>query len=59
MIPKEKEQKSISIYFFVCDSQSCQRFSNNASPEFTDQEIMTIYLFTGVQQKEMDHLNRV
>ncbi len=50
MIPKEKEQKSISIYFFVCDSQSCQRFSNNASPEFTDQEIMTIYLFTGVQQ---------
>ncbi len=57
MIPKEKEQKLISIYFFVCDLyekelfESCQRFSNNASPEFTDQEIMTIYLFTGAQQR--------
>ena len=57
MIPKEKEQKLISIYFFVCDLyekelfESCQRFSNNASPEFTDQEIMTIYLFTGTQQR--------
>ena len=57
MIPKEKEQKLISIYFFVCDLyekelfETCQRFSNNASPEFTDQEIMTIYLFTGTQQR--------
>ena len=55
MIPKEKEQKLISIYFFVCDLyekelfETCQRFSNNASPEFTDQEIMTIYLFTGAE----------
>lgn len=57
MIPKEKELKLISIYFFVCDLyekelfESCQRFSNNASPQFTDQEIMTIYLFTGTQQR--------
>jgi len=57
MILKEKEQKLISIYFFVCDLyekelfQTCQSFSNNANPEFTDQEIMTIYLFTGTQQR--------
>ena len=57
MIPKEKERKLISIYFFVCDLYEkelfsyCQRFSNNASPEFTDQEIMTIYLFTGTRQR--------
>ncbi len=31
--------------------ETCQRFSNNANPEFTDQEIMTIYLFTGWEQR--------
>ena len=52
-----KELKLISVYFFVCDLyekelyESCQRFFNNASPEFTDQEILTIYLFTGSQQR--------
>ncbi len=24
---------------------SCQRFSNNSKPEFTDEEVMTIYLY--------------
>ncbi len=58
MISKEKEQRLISIYFFVCDLyekelfQTCHRFSNNANPEFTDQEIMTIYLFTGREQRD-------
>jgi len=28
-----------------------QRYSNNEKPEFTDQEIMTIYLFTSSQQR--------
>lgn len=57
MISKEKEQKLISIYFFVCDLyekelfHTSQRFSNNANPKFTDQEIMTIYLFTGWEQR--------
>lgn len=57
MIPKEKEQKLISIYFFVCDLyekelfETCRRFSNNANPEFTDREIMAIYLFTGTRQR--------
>lgn len=51
MIPKVKELKLISIYLYISDiyerelKHSCQRFSNNAQPEFTDQEIMTIYLY--------------
>ncbi len=31
--------------------QTCQRFSNNISSEFTDQEIMAIYLFADTQQR--------
>jgi len=30
---------------------TCQRFSNNSSPSFTDQELMTIYLFVMTEQK--------
>jgi len=57
MIPREKEQKLISLYFYICDlyenglKYNCQRFSNNSKPEFTDQEIMTIYLFAGHEQR--------
>jgi hypothetical protein len=53
MIPRDKELKLIKIYMYICDlyeyelKYSCQRFSNNSNPEFTDQEILTIYLFTG------------
>jgi len=51
MIPKVKEFKLISIYLYICDiydsslKNLCQRFSNNDQPEFTDQEVMTIYLY--------------
>jgi len=50
MISKDKDDKLIRIYFFVCDKFEelqfyCERFSNNKQPEFTDQEIMTIYLY--------------
>jgi hypothetical protein len=51
MIPKVKELKLISIYLYICDiydsnlKNSCQRFNNNNQPEFTDQEVMTIYLY--------------
>jgi hypothetical protein len=51
MMPKVLTTKLIEIYFFVCEKFekdlqfSCQRFSNNNTPEFTDQEIMTIYQF--------------
>jgi len=51
MIPKAKELKLISIYLYICDLYDselkylCQRFSNNSEPEFTDQEVITIYLY--------------
>jgi hypothetical protein len=51
MIPKVKELKLIAIYLYICDIykkeliHSCQRFSNNNKPEFTDEEIMSIYLY--------------
>jgi len=42
----------VSIYLYICDlyesqlKYSCERFSNNKQPDFTDQEIITIYLYT-------------
>jgi hypothetical protein len=51
MIPKAKELKLISIYLYICDifdsrlKGTCQRFSNNSNPDFTDQEVITIYLY--------------
>jgi hypothetical protein len=52
MIPGEKE-----FNMYICDLYDqklkyyCQRYSNNSNPAFTDQEIMTIYLFAGHCQK--------
>lgn len=49
--------KLIKIYDYVCEKYEqslqyeCQRYSNNHQPKFTDQEIMTIYLFTMHHQK--------
>ena len=57
MIPKKKELKLIKIYMYICDLYDselkyyCQRYSNNNTPVFTDQKIMTIYLFAGYCQK--------
>jgi hypothetical protein len=51
MINQAITTKLVKIYFYVCDRYEnelkycCQRFTNNNSPDFTDQEIMTIYLF--------------
>lgn len=51
MIPKVKELKLIAMYIYISDiykselMYSCQRFSNHSKPEFTDQKIMTIYLY--------------
>lgn len=51
------ENTLIQIYLFVCQtydtcSMSCfQRASNNAKPNFTDEEILTIYLFAHLNQK--------
>jgi hypothetical protein len=59
MISQVKADKLIKIYFHVCENFenglkfSCMRFSNNAEPEFTDQEAMTIYLFCVNQEQRM------
>lgn len=50
MISKDKDYKLVRIYCFICDRFKdlefyCERFSNNNKPIFTDQEIMTIYLY--------------
>lgn len=56
MIPNDKKSALVSIYLYICDlyeselKYECQRYSNNSKPEFTDQEVMTIYLFTTSQQ---------
>jgi len=51
MISKDKDDKLVRIYCFVCDHFEelqfyCERFSNNNRPIFSDQEVMTIYLYT-------------
>lgn len=51
------ENTLIQIYLFVChtydtSSNSCfQRLSNNRQPEFTDQELITIWLFAHLNDK--------
>lgn len=51
MISKDKDCKLIEIYFYVCENFKkdlkfcCERFSNNNKPDFSDEEIMTIYLY--------------
>ena len=59
MIPKVKADKLIKIYFHVCEKFEtdlqfhCTRFSNNNAPEFTDQEVMTIYFYCISQEQRM------
>ena len=42
---------------YICDVYKsslrfcCQRFSNNSNPEFTDEEVLTVYLFCGYFQR--------
>ena len=50
MISRDKDDKLVIIYFYICDKSEelqfyCERFSNNSEPAFTDQEIMTLYLY--------------
>lgn len=57
MISKVKSTKLVEIFFYVSDSYekelkfSCERYSNNSCPEFSDPEIMTVYLFCTSQEK--------
>lgn len=42
---------------YICDVYNnslkplCQRFSNNSAPVFTDEEVITVYLFYGCYQR--------
>ena len=64
MIPKVLTSNLVEIYFYVCEKFekelkfSCQRFTNNNNPEFTDQEIMTIYLFV-ISQENHYQIKRI
>jgi hypothetical protein len=64
MISQVKAHKLIKIYFHVCEKFenelkfSCMRFSNNDQPDFTDQGIITIYLFC-VNQEQRFKINQI
>ena len=58
MIPKVKEHNLISMFLYISDlynselKYSCQRFSNNANPAFSDEEVLTIYLFAMTSERK-------
>ena len=64
MIPKAKALKLIAIYLYICQLYDnelkylSQRYSNNDNPEFTDQEIMTIYIFA-LQQEQRYRISQI
>lgn len=59
MINQTKALKLIKIYEYVCEKYEfelkylCERFSNNKLPEFTDQEVITIYLFSIYEEQKL------
>jgi hypothetical protein len=59
MIPKVKILNLIAIYLYICDiydsklKNLSQRFSNNNNPEFTDQEVITIYLYVMYMEQRL------
>lgn len=58
MIHQTLATKLIKIYDYICKKYEsslkfhCERFSNNCRPEFTDEEVLTIYLFTVYEEKK-------
>lgn len=64
MIPKAKALKLIAIYSHICElydqklQYSVQRYTNNDKPLFTDQEIMTVYIFA-VHQEQRFTISRI
>jgi hypothetical protein len=50
-MPDYKKVKLVAIYMYISElyenelKYTCERFSNNSSPEFTDAELMTVYIF--------------
>lgn len=51
------EVKLIALYFYVCEryerelKYECQRFSNNNRPDFSDCEVLTLYLYVVSEEK--------
>jgi Transposase DDE domain len=64
MIPKAKALNLIAIYLYICKLHNedlkymTQRYTNNDKPEFTDQEMMTVYLFC-VQQEQRFRVSQI
>ncbi|HLW08767.1 MAG TPA: transposase [Fermentimonas sp.] len=66
MIPREKALQLTAIYLYICELYEselqfvCQRFSNNNRPEFSDQELITIYLFVmhAEQRLKIKHIHQ-
>jgi hypothetical protein len=64
MISKVKSTKLVEIFLYVSDAYekelkfSCQRFSNNSCPDFSDQEIMTVYLFC-INQEQRTKIKQI
>jgi len=56
-MPDYKKVKLIAIYMYISElyekelQYTCQRFSNNSQPEFTDAELMTVYLFVIAEEQ--------
>lgn len=50
--------KLIALYYYICECYDtelqwhCQRFSNNSSPDFTDEELLTIYIFSVSEEEK-------
>lgn len=50
--------KLIALYYYIHECYNtelrwhCQRFSNNSSPEFTDEELLTIYIFVMTEEEK-------
>ena len=57
MITSEKAMNLIKIYTYVCERYEhelkylCERHSNNNVPRFSDEEVLTVYLFCGAMEK--------
>jgi len=50
--------KLIALYYYICECYDkelrwhCERFSNNNSPDFTDKELLTIYIFSMIEEEK-------
>jgi len=64
MINQAKALKLIKLYQYVCDKYEdelqhhCERFTNNNKPHFTDQEVLTIYLFV-IHEEQRVKINQI